>query len=119
MNSTDYSLAQLQRQEDQLQFDSFGSAAALDIGLKLVELARADGKAVAVEIRRNGMLLFAHGMDGTAPDHADWIRRKSNLVNRTGHSSCYMHARVKADGGEDHALVVRALQDYLGVNGAL
>ena len=160
MPPTDYSLAQLQRQEDLLQFDSFGNQAALDIGLKLVALARAEGKAVAVEIRRNGMLLFAHGMDGTAPDHADWIRRKSNLVNRTGHSSYYMHAQVKADGGdidamptfdareyaahggafpvrvrgtglvgsitvsglpgvEDHALVVRALQDYLGVNGAL
>jgi len=151
---------QVLRQEALLQFDSFSNETALDIGLKLVALARADGKAVAVEIRRNGMLLFAHGMGGTAPDHADWIRRKSNLVNRTGHSSYFVHADVKAQGGnidalpafdareyaahggafpvvvrgtgqvgtitvsglpgvEDHLLVVRALQDYLGVDGAL
>jgi len=156
MTTRAYTREQLLRQAALLQFDSFGNEAALDIGLTLVALARADGKAVAVEIRRNGMLLFAHGMGGTAPDHADWIRRKSNLVNRTGHSSMFVHADVKANGGdidampafdareyaahggafpvvvrgtgqvgtitvsglpgaEDHALVVRALQAYLGL----
>ena len=160
MPPKDHRLARLRRQEELLQFDSFGNDAALDIGLRLVELARTAGQAVTVEIRRNGMLLFAHGMEGTPPDHAEWIRRKSNLVNRTGHSSYFVHAQVKADGGdidampgfdvrdyaahggafpvvvrgtgqvgtiavsglpgiEDHALVVRALQAYLGVEGEL
>lgn len=160
MTAKNHTREELLRQEAVLQFDSFGNEAALAIGLKLVELARADGKAVAIEIRRNGMLLFAHGMRGTTPDHTDWIRRKSNLANRTGHSSWFVHAEVKANGGdidamptfdvreyaahggafpvvvrgtgqvgtitvsglpgaEDHALVVRALQDYLGVAGEL
>ena len=157
MTAQEFTREQLLHQEARLQFDSFGNDTAFDIGLKLIELARADGKAVAVEIRRNGMLLFAHGMDGTAPDHSDWIRRKSNLANRTGHSSYLTHADVKASGGdidamptfdardyaahggafpvvvrgtgqvgtitvsglpgaEDHALVVRALQVYLGLD---
>jgi len=160
MTPKDLTREEVLRQEALLQFDSFSNEAALDIGLKLVDLARADGKAVAVEIRRNGMLLFAHGMRGTTPDHADWIRRKSNLSNRTGHSSWFVHMDVKANGGdidalptfdqreyaahggafpvvvrgtgqvgtitvsglpgvEDHALVVRALQAYLGIAGEL
>lgn len=160
MTPKDHNLARLRRQEELLQFNSFGNEAALDIGLRLVELARTAGQAVTVEIRRNGMLLFAHGMEGTPPDHAEWIRRKSNLVNRTGHSSYFVHTQVQADGGdidampgfdvrdyaahggafpvvvrgtgqvgtitvsglpgiEDHALVVRALQAYLGVEGEL
>jgi len=153
-------LEQILRQESLLQFDSFSNEAALEIGLKLVDLARAEGKAVTVDIRRNGMLLFAHGMSGATADHAEWIRRKNNLVNRTGHSSHYTHTEVRANGGdidaiptldvreyaahggafpvvvrgtgqvgtitvsglpgpEDHALVVRALKDYLKVDGDL
>ena len=153
-------LEQILRQESLLQFDSFSNEAALEIGLKLVDLARAEGKAVTVDIRRNGTLLFAHGMSGATADHAEWIRRKNNLVNRTGHSSHYIHTEVRAQGGdidaiptldardyaahggafpvvlrgtgqvgtitvsglpgpEDHALVVRALKDYLKVDGDL
>lgn len=157
MQSTSTSLERLLRQESLLQFDSFSNEAALGIGLKLVELARAEGKTVTVDIRRNGNLLFAHAMNGAPADHADWIRRKNNLVNRTGHSSHYIHTEVRENGGdidalptfeqrefaahggafpvvvrgtgqvgtitvsglpgpEDHALVVRALKDYLKVD---
>lgn len=157
MQATSTSLERLLRQERLLQFDSFSNEAALAIGLKLVELAHAEGKSVTVDIRRNGNLLFAHAMNGAPADHADWIRRKNNLVNRTGHSSHYIHTEVRENGGdidalptfelrefaahggafpvvvrgtgqvgtitvsglpgpEDHALVVRALKDYLKVD---
>ena len=118
MTSNDYTREQLLRQEALLQFDSFSNEAALDIGLRLVELARLDGKAVAVEIRRNGMLLFAHGMNGTAIDHSDWIRRKSNLVNRTGHSSYLMHQEIKAHGGDIDAMPAFDVREYAAHGGA-
>ncbi len=152
------SLDTLQRQERLLQFDRFTNDMALEIGLKLVDLAREAGKQVAVEVSRNGAVLFYHGMTGTGPDHADWIRRKRNLVNRTGRSSFHTHTEVVEQGGdfdaipqldpreyaahggsfplvvkgtgqvgtitvsglpgpEDHALVVRALKDYLKIDG--
>lgn len=150
----------LQRQEQLLQFDRFSNEDALRIGLKLVEGARARKQVVSVEIARNGQVLLAHGMDGAPPDHAHWIRRKSNLANRTGHSSFYTHTEVVQNGGdfdaiptldpreyaahggafpvvvkgtgqvgtitvsglpgaEDHALVVKVLTDYLGIEGAI
>ena len=97
-------LATLARQEQLLQFDSFDNDTALALGLQVVELARAKGKSVGVNITRDGTMLFFHGMRGTTADNADWIRRKSNLVNRTGHSSFYIHNEVKNNGGNIDAM---------------
>ena len=97
-------LATLARQEQVLQFDSFDNDTALALGLQVVELARAKGKSVGVNITRDGTMLFFHGMRGTTADNADWIRRKSNLVNRTGHSSFYTHNEVKNNGGNIDAM---------------
>lgn len=97
-------LATLARQEQVLQFDSFDNDTALALGLQVVELARAKGKSVGVNITRDGTMLFFHGMRGTTADNADWIRRKSNLVNRTGHSSFYIHNEVKNNGGNIDAM---------------
>lgn len=103
MDQPKVSLAALARQEQALQFDSFTNAMAFEIGSSIVERARAAGKSVAIDITRNGTQLYFHGMDGTTKDHADWIRRKSNLVNRSGHSSFYTHTEVKDNGGDyDH-----------------
>ncbi|HWW69335.1 MAG TPA: heme-degrading domain-containing protein [Duganella sp.] len=97
-------LATLARQEQLLQFDSFDNDTALALGLQVVELARAKGKSVGVNVTRDGTMLFFHGMRGTTADNADWIRRKSNLVNRTGHSSFYTHNEVKNSGGNVDAM---------------
>ena len=100
MDKTDSALAALARQEQALQFDSFTNATAFELGARIVGMARAAGKQVAVDITRDGTQLFYHGMEGTTRDHADWIRRKSNLVRRTGHSSYYIHTQVKNSGGD-------------------
>jgi endoglucanase len=97
-------LATLARQEQLLQFDSFNNDTALALGLQVIELARAAHKKVAVNVTRDGLVLFYHGMEGMTADHANWIRRKSNLVNRTGHSSFYTHTEVKNSGGNYDAI---------------
>lgn len=97
-------LVAIERQEKALQFDSFNHETALQIGLKVVELARAANQSVAVDITREGNQLFYHGMEGTTRDNADWIRRKNNLVKRTGHSSFYTHVEVKERGGDHDAI---------------
>jgi uncharacterized protein (UPF0303 family) len=149
----------LRRQEEALQFASFDSDTALIIGNRIVEMAKADQVAVTVDVSVNRNPLFFHAMSGTSPNNVEWIRRKSNLVNRTGHASFFMHVQAvergldydnvptfdpkdfAAHGGsfpivvkgtgqigtitvsglasaDDHALVVRALQWYLKVDGA-
>ncbi|NRR33601.1 heme-degrading domain-containing protein [Oxalobacteraceae bacterium] len=83
-------LATLLAQEERLQFDSFSNAMALEIGMRLEKAARDMGKAITIDISRNGQQLFQHAMQGTTADNADWIRRKNNVVQRFAHSSFYI-----------------------------
>ncbi len=118
MEKPDAALAAIARQEQDLQFDSFSNDTALEIGLKLITMARENKQSVAVNITRNGTVLFYHGMNGTSSDHQDWIRRKSNLVNRTGHSSFYIHTDVKNKGGDIDAIPTLDPREYAAHGGS-
>ncbi|WEF34378.1 heme-degrading domain-containing protein [Pseudoduganella chitinolytica] len=91
-------LRELETEEEQLQFPAFSNADALRLGIALVERARALGKAVTVDIARNGHQLFHHAMDGTSPDNANWVRRKNNVVQRFGRSSWHVGTRYRSKG---------------------
>ena len=108
----------LAQQEETLQFERFDNDAALAVGLWIVEEVRKRGKAVTVNITRNGQILFHHAMTGATPDQADWIRRKNATVQRFCHSSYYMGISYKSRGStfED----VKYLDDieYAGHGGA-
>ncbi|KAF9331476.1 hypothetical protein BG006_005675 [Podila minutissima] len=88
-------------EEEHLQFTRFSNGDALDLGCKLIDLAkqRQPFKAVTVAISRNDQLLFHHAMAGTTVDNENWIRRKTNTVNRLQHSSYYI-GRLLASKGE-------------------
>lgn len=116
--NTSTALDLLRRQEALLQFERFSNDMALDIGLKLVERAKAQKQIVTVEIARNGQLLFAHGMEGAPRDHLDWIRRKSNLANRTGHSSFYIHTEAVQNGLDHDAIPSFDPREYAAHGGA-
>ncbi|GJI89065.1 heme-degrading domain-containing protein [Duganella hordei] len=83
-------LETLAQQEKELQFAAFDSDAALALGLKVIELARQQGKAITVNITVNSKVLFHHAMQGASADQADWIRRKNNVVARFGRCSFYI-----------------------------
>ncbi|MFS2137224.1 heme-degrading domain-containing protein [Duganella sp. Dugasp56] len=83
-------LETLAQQEKELQFAAFDSDTALALGLKVIELARQQGKAITVNITVNSKVLFHHAMQGASADQADWIRRKNNVVARFGRCSFYI-----------------------------
>ena len=83
-------LETLAQQEKELQFTAFDSDTALALGLKVIELAREQGKAITINITVNGKVLFHHAMQGASADQADWIRRKNNVVARFGRCSFYI-----------------------------
>jgi uncharacterized protein (UPF0303 family) len=89
-------LAELLSQEEELQFREFRNDDALLLGMMLVNRAKADGKSVTVDICRNGQQLFHFALPGTSADNDAWIRRKSNVVNRYGHSSFYVGTQFRA-----------------------
>jgi uncharacterized protein (UPF0303 family) len=90
----------IKHQEQALQFASFDNDAALAIGNRIIQQAKEEKVAVTVDITVNRNPLFFHAMAGTSPNNIDWIRRKSNLVNRTGHASFFTHVEA-ANAGRD------------------
>ena len=119
MNHNDtVSLDVLAREEQLLQFDHFDDAAATAIGNRIVERARARDQKVTVQIKQGDKVLFNQATPGASPDHADWIRRKNNLVARTGHSSFYTHNEVRQGGGDHDALPGLDMRNYAAHGGA-
>lgn len=96
MSEYDELLRLLRQQEEEVQFASFSNDRALEVGLALVRAAREKGKAVTVDITRNGQQLFHFAMAGTSVDNGEWVKRKNRVVGRFGHSSYYVGIALKS-----------------------
>lgn len=68
------------KQEEELVFDSFNSFDALKIGEMLIEKAKVNKVAYAINITLNRRQLFHFSMEGIAPDNDRWATRKENTV---------------------------------------
>jgi len=118
MEKKTVTLDTIRRQEQALQFTSFDNDAALAIGNKIVEQAKADKVAVTIDITINRNPLFFYAMAGTSPNNVDWIRRKSNLVNRTGHASFYVHTEAVNAGRDFDNLPTFDSKDFAAHGGS-
>lgn len=118
MDKKTVSLDTIRRQEQALQFTSFDNDAALAIGNRIVEQAKADKVAVTIDITINRNPLFFYAMAGTSPNNVDWIRRKSNLVNRTGHASFFVHTEAVNAGRDFDNLPTFDSKDYAAHGGS-
>ena len=85
-------------QERRLQFDRFDNDDAIALGLALVERGRVDKLAIAIDVTRNRQQIFHAALAGTSADNDEWVRRKTNLVYRTGHCSFYSAIQWKISG---------------------
>jgi uncharacterized protein (UPF0303 family) len=118
MEKKTVTLDTIRRQEQALQFTSFDNDAALAIGNRIVEMAKADKVAVTVDVTVNRNPLFFHAMAGTSANNVDWIRRKSNLVNRTGHASFFVHTEAVNAGRDFDNLPTFDPKDYAAHGGS-
>ena len=66
----------------------------LDLGSRIVAVARERKLAVTVDIRRHGHQLFHAALPGTTPDNDSWIERKVRVVNRFNDSSYLVGRRL-------------------------
>ena len=96
MHEYELLLQELLQQEKDIQFETFTNETALAVGMALFEAAKNDGKAVAIDIARNGQQLFHFAMSGTSSDNGEWIKRKNRVVNRFGHSSFYIGTSLRS-----------------------
>src|ERR1039458_4727830 len=83
-------------QERELRFASLDAQVVWELGTRLRTLAVERGLAVVIDVRRFGQPLFYAALDGTTPDNAEWVRRKSNVVARFHRSSYAVGLSLKA-----------------------
>ncbi len=88
-------LDRISLQERELQLPRFDAETAWELGSRLRALAAGRGFAVVIDVRRFGQPLFYTALEGTKPDHPDWVRRKSNVVARFLSSSYILGLREK------------------------
>jgi uncharacterized protein (UPF0303 family) len=82
-------------QERELVLPRLDAQVAWQLGTKLRTLAVERGLVLVIDVRRFGQPLFYAALDGTTPDNAEWVRRKSNLVARFHRSSYAMGLSLK------------------------
>ena len=83
-------LAELLREEDELQLPAFTEVEAFEIGTRAVQAGRAQGLPIAVGIWRAERQLFHAALPGSTRDNDAWLQRKGRVVMRFEHSSLYM-----------------------------
>jgi len=109
---------ELEREERELQLDRFTNADALELGLLLVEAARADGAAVAIAIERGEQRLFHHALEGASADNDAWIVRKNRVVRRFGHSTLLLRTRAEGEGRTFEDQMLLDPREYAAHGGA-
>ncbi len=85
-------------EEAELQFDTLSHEDALALGLLLLERVRRERLPVVVDVTLAGLTVLRCALPGSRPDNLDWVRRKTNTVQRFWHSSLYMGRYYAAKG---------------------
>lgn len=93
-------IALRKREEELLCFPKFSNEDALELGLKIVELAKAKGVSVVVGIEVNDVPLFYHAMKGTNKRQFRWVKRKLGTVRLCQVSTIHAGYQLAADGKE-------------------
>lgn len=83
-------------QERELHLPRLDARIAWELGVRLRTLAEERELPVVIDVRRFGQSLFYAAMDGTTPDNAEWVRRKSNVVARFHRSSYAVGLKLAA-----------------------
>jgi uncharacterized protein (UPF0303 family) len=89
-------LGRIADEEARLQLDRFTNDDAIDLGLAIVEVARAQDAPVTVDVRRFHQQVFHAALEGTSADNDRWIERKVRVVQHFGHSSFYMGVLLRS-----------------------
>jgi uncharacterized protein (UPF0303 family) len=111
-------LERIALQEQELRLPAVDMRLVWELGSRLRALAVERGHVVVIDVRRFGQPLFYAALDGTTPDNAEWVRRKSNVVARFHRSSYAVGMNLRA---KSYTLLERyglAVADYAADGGS-
>jgi len=89
-------LERIALQERELRLPALDARGAWELGVRLRAMAQERELHVVIDVRRFGQPLFYAAREGTTPDNAEWVRRKSNVVARFHRSSYSVGLSLKA-----------------------
>ncbi len=78
-----------------IELDAFTNAIAMDMGQRIVDLARSRNQVIAVEISRLNQSVFLYVEDGLPADKHNWLRRKANVAKYFEESSLAVKATLE------------------------
>lgn len=110
-------LEELINQEKELVLDCFSNDDAYRLGTCIYELAKDRNLPVAIEITKNTQMIYHVSLEGTASDNDEWLRRKANLVTRTGMSSYRINIELRIEGKSFEDRFEIGLEDYAAAGG--
>lgn len=89
---------QLRQQEEDLVFHRFDNGDAWVLGAAMASQAKAEGHAVAIDIRRHNVTLFHCSLPGATEDQSAWIRRKAATTLRFERSTALLKEEFSSKG---------------------
>ena len=91
-------LDELRDQERRLVLPSLDENDAIDIGLRLLQLAVDRDLAVTIEIRMAARVVFRAARTGTDAENDKYVAGKANVVERFGHATLFERLRHEDAG---------------------
>lgn len=70
-----------------IELDNFSNQMALEMGLKIIDLAKSRKQHIAIEICRLNHTIFLYVDDNLPLDKHNWLRRKANVAKQFEESS--------------------------------
>ncbi|MCT3732671.1 heme-binding protein [Elizabethkingia anophelis] len=102
-----------------IELDSFSNRIALDMGVKIIDLAKSRNQHIAVEVCRLNHTIFLYVDDTLPVDKHNWLRRKANIARQFEESSL----SVKNDLKEGNMNLEKTFgldeKDFLAKGGAI
>lgn len=115
-------IAQTKKEKEiikKIELASFSNRTALEMGLKIIDLAKSRNQHVAVEIARLNHTVFVYVDDSLPVDKLNWLRRKANVAKQFEESSL----SVKNDLAEHNMTLDKTFgldeKDFLAKGGSI
>ncbi|MEO0011074.1 MAG: hypothetical protein RIQ39_663 [Actinomycetota bacterium] len=98
-----FTSVQLLEHEAASAFDYLDTLTAIEIGTSAIALGRERNFPITIAIELDGAEVFRETISGDAEEHANWMARKSRVVNLTHHSTMYERVKAEEDEIDWHA----------------
>ncbi|MGE8064540.1 heme-degrading domain-containing protein [Pseudomonas sp. NPDC089569] len=110
-------LALLIRQEETLQFSRFDEETAWQLGSYLYNQATANTWPLVIDVRRFDRPLFFAARPGITSDNHDWVKRKTNTVQRFLRSSYRIRYQLALENQDITQRYFLSPAEYASVGG--